>query len=81
MTRNSFELANDGSLLGETVEPLSLSQGEGDRERIRPGAPEEHERDQDEAADLIDGYERPARPAVDWKPVAGTAAWATRRRS
>ena len=30
-----------------------------------------------EAADLIDGYERPSRPAVDWKPVAGTAAWAT----
>jgi sulfhydrogenase subunit alpha len=30
-----------------------------------------------EAADLIDGYERPARPAVDWQPVAGTAAWAT----
>jgi coenzyme F420-reducing hydrogenase alpha subunit len=30
-----------------------------------------------EAADLIDSYERPARPAVDWRPVAGTAAWAT----
>jgi len=30
-----------------------------------------------EAADLIDGYERPASPAVAWKPVAGIAAWAT----
>ena len=30
-----------------------------------------------EAANLIDGYKRPARPAVDWQPVAGTAAWAT----
>ena len=30
-----------------------------------------------EAANLIDGYKRPARPAVDWQPVSGTAAWAT----
>ena len=30
-----------------------------------------------EAADLIDGYERPSRPAVDWRPAAGIAAWAT----
>ena len=30
-----------------------------------------------EAADLIDGYERPSRPAVDWRPAAGLAAWAT----
>jgi coenzyme F420-reducing hydrogenase alpha subunit len=30
-----------------------------------------------EAADIIDGYERPVRPAVDWHPAAGSATWAT----
>src|ERR671919_1246117 len=52
MTRNSFS-ANDGSLLRKTVEPLALPQGERDRERIGPRTAEEHERDEDEPAELI----------------------------
>ena len=44
-------LADDRSLFGETVEPLALPQHESDRERIRPDAPEEHERDQDRPAE------------------------------
>jgi coenzyme F420-reducing hydrogenase alpha subunit len=30
-----------------------------------------------EARDLLDAYERPAKPALAWTPVAGVAAWAT----
>jgi coenzyme F420-reducing hydrogenase alpha subunit len=30
-----------------------------------------------EARDVIDAYERPPEAAVSWRPVAGTAAWAT----
>jgi coenzyme F420-reducing hydrogenase alpha subunit len=30
-----------------------------------------------EAIDIVDGYEPPARGLVDWRPRAGTAAWAT----
>jgi coenzyme F420-reducing hydrogenase alpha subunit len=30
-----------------------------------------------EAIDLVDAYEPPARGLVDWRPRAGTAAWAT----
>jgi coenzyme F420-reducing hydrogenase alpha subunit len=29
------------------------------------------------ARDLLDAYERPVSPAVDWQPRAGVAAWAT----
>src|SRR3972149_6536880 len=55
MTRNSFSrLANDRSLLRETVEPLPLSERERKRERIRAGAAEEHERDQDGLAEVVE---------------------------
>ncbi len=30
-----------------------------------------------EARDLLDAYERPAKPSVAWEPKAGVAAWAT----
>jgi sulfhydrogenase subunit alpha len=30
-----------------------------------------------EARDILDAYEPPREPAVGWRPVAGTAAWAT----